>query len=118
MRNGSLSVTAKLRARIVTSTCEMNSHVIIGRRLFFARSRGSWLVATVGSVRGQAVRLPNEFRFDTDEVDITKQGDSLIISPKTPTAAHVRSMNAVLVSNCLPEFERVPDLSLENWTTA
>ena len=33
-------------------------------------------------------------------------------------AAHARSMNAVLVSNCLPEFERVPDLSLENWTTA
>lgn len=35
--------------------------------------------------RSQAVRLPKEFRFDTDEVYITKQGDSIIISPKKPS---------------------------------
>ena len=35
--------------------------------------------------RSQAVRLPKEFRFDTDEVYITKQGDNVIISPKKPT---------------------------------
>lgn len=35
--------------------------------------------------RSQAVRLPKEFRFDTDEVYITKQGDNIIISPKKPT---------------------------------
>ena len=31
-------------------------------------------------------------------------------------AAHARSINAVLVTNNVREFERVPDLSLENWT--
>ncbi len=30
-------------------------------------------------------------------------------------ASHARSMNAVLVTNNVHEFNRVPDLSLENW---
>ena len=30
-------------------------------------------------------------------------------------AAHARSMNAVLVTNNVREFNRVPDLSVENW---
>jgi antitoxin VapB len=34
--------------------------------------------------RSQALRLPKEFRFDTEEVFITKQGENLIISPKKP----------------------------------
>ncbi len=35
--------------------------------------------------RSQAVRLPKEFRFNTDEVYITKQGNSIILSEKKPT---------------------------------
>ena len=35
--------------------------------------------------RSQAVRLPKEFRFDTDEVYITRQGESIVISAKKPT---------------------------------
>ncbi len=35
--------------------------------------------------RSQAVRLPKEFRVDTDEVYIYKQGENLIISSKKPT---------------------------------
>ena len=35
--------------------------------------------------RSQAVRLPKEFRFDCDEVYITKHGDGIVISPKKPT---------------------------------
>ncbi len=35
--------------------------------------------------RSQAVRLPKKYRFDTDEVYITRQGKNIIISPKTPT---------------------------------
>ena len=36
--------------------------------------------------RSQAVRLPKEYRFDTDEVYITKQGENIIISAKEPTS--------------------------------
>lgn len=35
--------------------------------------------------RSQAVRLPKEFRFDTDEVYITRQGSNVIITEKKPT---------------------------------
>ncbi len=35
--------------------------------------------------RSQAVRLPKEYRFDTDEVYITKQGSSIVITEKKPT---------------------------------
>ncbi len=33
----------------------------------------------------QAVRLPKEYRFDTEEVYITKQGSNVIISTKNPS---------------------------------
>lgn len=35
--------------------------------------------------RSQAVRLPKEYRFNTDQVYITKQGDNIILSAKVPT---------------------------------
>jgi antitoxin VapB len=35
--------------------------------------------------RSQAVRLPKAFRFDCDEVYITRQGDNVVISPTKPT---------------------------------
>lgn len=35
--------------------------------------------------RSQAVRLPKEFRFDTDKVYISKQGRNVILSSKKPT---------------------------------
>ena len=36
----------------------------------------------------QAVRLPKEFRFEVDEVDIRKEGDAVILRP---TAARKRT---------------------------
>lgn len=33
------------------------------------------------SGRSQAVRLPKEFRFDTDEVKISRRGDTVILEP-------------------------------------
>jgi antitoxin VapB len=33
------------------------------------------------SGRSQAIRLPKEFRFDTDEVRIRRHGDMLILEP-------------------------------------
>ena len=31
--------------------------------------------------RSQAVRLPKEFRFDTDKVSIRRQGDEVVLKP-------------------------------------
>ena len=31
--------------------------------------------------RSQAVRLPKEFRFDTDEVEVRREGDSVVLEP-------------------------------------
>lgn len=33
------------------------------------------------SGRSQAVRLPKEYRFSCDEVDITREGDALVLRP-------------------------------------
>ena len=32
--------------------------------------------------RSQAVRLPKEYRFDTDEVFVCREGNRIILSPK------------------------------------
>jgi|TARA_B100000745_G_scaffold13369_1_gene9970 tRNA(fMet)-specific endonuclease VapC len=45
---------------------------------------------------------------------LKKQGN-LIGNNDLLISAHARSMNAVLVTNNVREFERVPDLSIENW---
>lgn len=34
------------------------------------------------SNRSQAVRLPKEFQFDTQEVYIRREGDNVILSPR------------------------------------
>jgi antitoxin VapB len=39
------------------------------------------------SGNSQAVRLPKALRFDVGEVDITKDGDNLIIKPVKPNLA-------------------------------
>lgn len=38
------------------------------------------------SGRSQAVRLPKEFRFDTDEVTIRREGDKVILEAKPKSA--------------------------------
>jgi antitoxin VapB len=37
--------------------------------------------------RSQAVRLPKEFRFDTDEVTVERMGDSIVLRPRRRTHA-------------------------------
>ena len=46
---------------------------------------GSQIAKIFMNGRSQAVRLPKEFRFDTDEVYITKQGENIILSAKQTT---------------------------------
>ena len=47
---------------------------------------------------------------------LKKQG-TLIGNNDLLIAAHARSMDAVLVTNNVREFNRVPDLSVENWVS-
>jgi antitoxin VapB len=35
--------------------------------------------------RSQAVRLPKEFRFEGEEVYVRREGNSVILSPKSPS---------------------------------
>ncbi len=35
------------------------------------------------SGNSQAVRLPKEFRFDVDEVEITREGDGVMMRPRS-----------------------------------
>ena len=41
------------------------------------------LVKVFQNGRSQAIRIPKEFRVDTDEVFIEKIGDTLLIKPKS-----------------------------------
>ena len=56
--------------------------------------------------RSQAVRLPKEFRFDCDEVYITKQGDKVVISPTKPTWDDFFSQDSAFGDDYLNEREQ------------
>lgn len=38
------------------------------------------------SGRSQAVRLPKRYRFDCDEVEVTRDGDALVLRPRRAAA--------------------------------
>ena len=48
---------------------------------------------------------------------LLKRQGALIGNNDLLISAHARSMNAVLVTNNVREFTRVPDLSVENWVS-
>jgi antitoxin VapB len=58
------------------------------------------------SGNSQAVRLPKEFRFSTDEVEITRRGEEVILREKPRTM--VRALELIME---LPEemFEDIKD---------
>lgn len=56
--------------------------------------------------RSQAVRLPKEFRFDCDEVYVTKQGDKIIISPTKPMWDDFFSQTSAFGDDYLTEREQ------------
>lgn len=55
------------------------------------------------SGNSQAVRLPKEFRFDVDEVEIFRRGDEIILRAATPNAAAIFDTLAKLPSDFLDE---------------
>lgn len=59
--------------------------------------------------RSQAVRLPKEFRFDTDEVYISKENGKVILTPKPKITWRELLMN----SEPCPEFALDRDDNIE-----
>jgi antitoxin VapB len=64
--------------------------------------------------RSQAVRLPKEFQFSTDEVFIRKEGEDVILSPRPRDwglyLAHAPAASSGFMENVddLPAQEREP----------
>lgn len=58
--------------------------------------------------RSQAVRLPKEFRFDGDEVYISRQGDAVIISPKPQTWDDFFDRKPTFDENFMNDREQLP----------
>lgn len=72
------------------------------------------------SGNSQAVRLPKDFRFDVDEVEVSREGDAVILRPKAGNkrpwaalhAAIERGVSADFMSDGReqPEHQDRPDL--------
>ena len=60
--------------------------------------------------RSQAVRLPKEFQFNTDEVFIRKEGDEVILSPR-PSNWHAYLEDGPIASDGF--MEDVEDLPVQ-----
>ncbi|WFU50211.1 antitoxin [Sinorhizobium terangae] len=56
------------------------------------------------SGNSQAVRLPKEFRFNVDRVEITPEGDALILRPHVEEAEPWSSLKAALVRGMSEDF--------------
>ena len=50
--------------------------------------------------RSQAIRLPKEYRFDTDEVFVFKEGNKVVLFPKPSV-----TWESFFASGPCPEFE-------------
>lgn len=52
----------------------------------------------------QAVRLPKEFRFNVERVEITQEGDALILRPHVETKEAWASLRAALARGVSDDF--------------
>ena len=52
----------------------------------------------------QAVRLPKEFRFDVERVEITQEGDALILRPHVEASEAWPSLKAALARGMSDDF--------------
>ena len=48
------------------------------------------------SGNSQAIRLPKEFRFDVDEVEVSREGDAVILRPRPDAGRPWASLRAAL----------------------
>ena len=58
--------------------------------------------------RSQAVRLPKDFQFSTDEVYIRKEGDEVILSPWPPDWAAYLEASPVASDAFMTDIEDLP----------
>lgn len=56
------------------------------------------------SGNSQAVRLPKEFRFDVERVEITQEGDALILRPHIERGESWSSLKAALARGVSEDF--------------
>lgn len=56
------------------------------------------------SGNSQAVRLPSEFRFDVDEVEISKEGEAVILRPRRQNEGRWASLHAAIERGFSPDF--------------
>ncbi len=56
------------------------------------------------SGNSQAVRLPKEFRFDVDQVEITREGEAVILRPRTDQRSRWSSLRAALERGLSEDF--------------
>jgi len=56
------------------------------------------------SGNSQAVRLPKDFRFDTGEVEVTREGDAVILRPRAEQHQRWSSLRAALQRGFSEDF--------------
>lgn len=56
------------------------------------------------SGNSQAVRLPKDFRFDVDEVEVSREGDAVILRPKPASSRPWASLRAAMERGVSPDF--------------
>jgi antitoxin VapB len=56
------------------------------------------------SGNSQAVRLPREFRFDVEELEITREGDAVILRPVTTKKESWSVLKAALARGMSDDF--------------
>ncbi|PDT10956.1 type II toxin-antitoxin system VapB family antitoxin [Rhizobium sp. M1] len=56
------------------------------------------------SGNSQAVRLPKEFRFDVDQVEVTREGDAIILRPRADPGMRWGSLKSALERGLSDDF--------------
>lgn len=56
------------------------------------------------SGNSQAVRLPKDFRFDVEEVEVTREGDAVILRPRRGVSTRWASLRAAVSRGFSPDF--------------
>jgi antitoxin VapB len=64
--------------------------------------------------RSQAVRLPKEFQFKTQEVFIRREGDDVILSPRPPDWDDYLTSGPVASDEFMKNVEDLPIQEREN----